>query len=83
MPAYANNAIVYHITETTPLSEYLKSIAPESLGSILVPEELTGYKFQFLNQIPSPEEFDNIKNIPTKDLLPKEKANKRYTGLKS
>ena len=65
VPAYSNNAIVYHVTETTPFSEYLKTIAPSSLGSILVPSELSGYKLQFLDQIPSPEQFNNIKDIPS------------------
>ena len=65
VPDYSNNAIVYHITETTPLSEHLKFLAPKSLGSILVPEELDGYKLQFLQQIPQTEEFDNVKDIPT------------------
>ena len=65
VPDHANNAIVYHITGTSPFSEHLKSIAPKSLGSILVPEELSGYRLQFLEQIPLPEDFNNIENIPT------------------
>ena len=56
---------MYHVTETRPFSEFLKSIAPESLGGILVPKELTGYKLQFLDQIPLPQQYDNIKEIPT------------------
>ena len=65
VPAHSNNAIIYHITETKPFSEYLKSIAPRSLGGILVPQELSGYQLNFLNQIPQLEEFNNIKDIPT------------------
>ena len=65
IPKHFNNAIVYHITQTTPLSEHLKLIAPKSLGSLLVPKELSGYQLQFLKYIPSPEDFNNIEDIPT------------------
>ena len=65
VPDYSNNAIIYHITETTPLSEQLKLIAPKSLGSILVPKELTDYQLQFLKYISPQEEFNNIEKIPS------------------
>ena len=65
VPPHSNNAIIYHITGTTPLSEHFKTIAPTALGGISVPEELSGYQLKFLQQIPQPEEFNNIKDIPS------------------
>ena len=49
IPSFSNNAIVHFITSTIPLSEKLKNLAPNIIGSLSFPSSLHGHKLSFLS----------------------------------
>ena len=65
VPKYTNNAIVYHITNSQPLSHTLKQLAPHSTKSISVPPELSGYQLKFIQRLPVVESYVNHHRVPS------------------
>jgi len=66
IPPYVNNAIVYHITSTQPLTNTLKSIAPHKLGGLTFPQSFSGMSLSFIvNQDRQSQIFDPLSLIPS------------------
>ena len=61
VPNHSNNAIIYHLTSTIPLSTRLKRAAPNSLQALSFPSILHGHNLSFFPQ-PS-QEMDRV-DIP-------------------
>ena len=65
IPAWANNAMTYFITGTSPLSTFIQSRAPHLTKSFVYPECMSGLKLSFLQNSPEPSNFNIIENIPS------------------
>ena len=66
LPRYANNGVIYHITESQPLSNTLESIAPHKLGGLVFPQSFAGMKLSFISdKAISQSSFNPIPVIPT------------------
>ena len=66
LPPFANNSIVYHVTETLPLSYSLKVIAPQKVGGLVFPNCFSGLKLSFIPSIEDiPPMPDLNPTIPT------------------
>jgi len=67
IPTHSNNAIIYFLTSTIPLSDKLKQLAPHSINSLSFPEELHGYSLSFLS---SPVFNENRESTPIVESIP-------------
>ena len=65
IPKHSNNAITYHLTDSQPLAHTLKQLAPHSTKAISVPEELSGYQFNFIRKLESTDDYINIHKVPS------------------
>ena len=66
VPNHCRNSIVHHITETKPLFLTLKDTALKNLESLSFPEELSGHKLSFVNDIHQFEtNYSPLKEIPS------------------
>ena len=64
LPPWANNATLYFITETIPLSKYLKNRAPHTTSGLVFPECMSGLKLSFLNFKSDHSEFTTFDPVP-------------------
>ena len=66
LPASANNAMVYFVTNTEPLSKSLLRRAPNQIGGLIFPESFSGLKMSFLeNTQCDMERYDPVPLIPS------------------
>ena len=65
LPPYVNNATVLFITNTQPLSESLRHLAPHRTGGLVFPESLSGMKLSFLVNNEFEERYNPVPLIPT------------------
>jgi len=66
LPAWANNAIVYFITNEQPLAQTLQNRARHHYGGLIFPESLSGMKLSFLDHTQhNITPYDPIPLIPT------------------
>ena len=65
IPTHSNNAIVHFLTSTIPLSERLKMMAPNYIGSLSFPTTLHGCQISFLSNPPPIAVWNCLDNIPT------------------
>ena len=67
IPPYSNNSIVYHVTDSQPLSTTLKSLAPRRLGGLVFPECFSGMRLSFIQGTDDQNftSFNPVPSIPT------------------
>jgi len=69
LPAHANNATVFFVTKTEPLSKSLQLRAPHQTGGLLFPNKLSGMSLMFLANLPQydckVDPFNPIPDIPS------------------
>ena len=68
---WTNNAIVHHLTDTMPFSQYLTCKAPHSTKSFTFPPCLSGLQLSFLSTVCQPQIYNPIPHIPTSFWLSK------------
>jgi len=65
VPFSSNNAITHFVTNTGPLMQTLREIAPNSLNVFLFPEVLHGHCLSFIENNNPPAPYDHLREIPT------------------
>ena len=66
LPPFTNNAMVMFITNSQPLSESLRCLAPHRTGGLTFPESLSGMQLSFLiNNDLDVERYNPVPLIPT------------------
>ena len=65
LPNHTNNAIVYLLTDTAPISLVLRYQASSLANGLCYPSCLSGLKLSFLTNIPSPESFPVHELVPS------------------
>lgn len=65
LPKHCNNAIIHLLTDTTPLSHQLRSLAPSFASSLSFPSCLSGLQISLLRDSSSPHAYSPIQSIPT------------------
>lgn len=64
LPKFANNKLVYFLTQTVPLSNFLQERAPNGLKKLMFPSFLDGFQLSYPNLLKSPDPFVSAVEFP-------------------
>ena len=65
LPVHTNNAIVHFITQTSPLVNQLRSLAPSFSNGLSFPSCLQGLQLNILQNATEPSPYNSIPDIPS------------------
>ena len=65
LPMHTNNSIVHYLTETSPLVNQLRSLAPSFSNGLSFPSCLQGLQLNILRDVTEPPPYNPIPSMPT------------------